>query len=200
MNTTNINKQNNHLDLENEHVQKVLSLYDDHSEAPYISPNRDVGEWLDQVSIGSESLVPKRNTVRIDDDFLPGHIILLWRINFGTYTTDSVYPKYFEYDYGINAKQALDEVQAKGYARQQTPFESLPHQSAAQLKALLKSKNVKGLSKFKKAELMDKTRDVFAEDELGELFDLRGFELTESGEALLKKYQDVVDKHPKKKY
>lgn len=200
MNTTNNDKQNKHLDLENEQVQKALSLYDDHSETPYISPERDLSAWLKQVEIGSESLVPKRNTVRLDDDLLPGHIILLWRIQFGTFTNDSVYPKYFEYDYGINAHQALEEVQAKGYSRQLSPFESLTYLNGAHLKSLLKSKHVTGLSKLKKADLMDKTREVFSEEELSPLFELRGFELTESGKNVLEKYNEVVDKHPKKKY
>lgn len=200
MNTTNIDKQNSHLNLENEQVQKILSLYDDHNEAPYISPKRDLQEWLSLVAIGSESLVPKRNTVRLDDDLLPGHIILLWRINFGTFTNESIFPKYFEYDYGINARQALEDLQEKGYARQLSPFESLTYLNGAHLKSLLKSKHVTGLSKLKKAELMDKTREVFSEEELSPLFELRGFELTPSGEKLLEKYDEVVDKHPKKKY
>lgn len=200
MNTTNMDKQNSHLDLENEQVQTILALYINHNEVPYISPKRDLNAWLNQVEIGSESLVPKRNTVRLDDDLLPGHIILLWRINFGTFTNQSVFPKYFEYDYGINAKQALEEVQAKGYARQFTAMESLTHLNAAHLKTLLKRKNVAGLSKLKKAELMEKAKDRFTEEELSALFKLRGFELTESGKLLLEKYDDIVDKHPKKKY
>lgn len=200
MNTTNISKQNSHLDLKNEQVQKILSLYDDYNEAPYISPNRDFNDWLRRVEIGSETLVPKRSTVRLKDDLLPGHIILLWRINFGTFTNESVFPKYFEYDYGINAKQALEEVQKKGYARQLSSIESLTYLNAAHLKSLLKSKNVTGLSKLKKEELMEKTKDVFSEEDLTDLFELRGFTLTESGKELLTKYDDIVEKHPKKKY
>lgn len=200
MNTTNINKQNAHLDLEDKMTQTVLSLYDDHDEAPYISPERDLSAWLTLVDIGTETRVPKRNMKRLDDDLLPGHIILLWRISFGTFTTDSVYPKYFEYDYGINAKQALEEVQEKGYARELSAYDSLTHLTAAHLKSFLKTKNVTGLSKLKKDDLMNKTREVYSEEELSLLFDLRGFELTESGKGLLEKYDDIVDEHPKKTY
>lgn len=194
------NKQNSHLDLTDTDVQAAFSLYADHDEVPYISDTRDLKAWLDQVKIGSESLVPKRNTVRLDDDLLPGHIILLWRINFGTFTTDSVFPKYFEYDYGIDAKQALTGVQEKGYARKLTAQESLTHQNAAQLKQLLKSKHVSGFSKLKKTELMTTVSEVYSEEELRSLVDLRGFELTEAGKELLHKYAAIVDKHPKKKY
>lgn len=194
------NKQNSHLDLTDTDVQAAFSLYADHDEVPYISDTRDLKAWLDQVKIGSESLVPKRNAVRLDDDLLPGHIILLWRINFGTFTTDSVFPKYFEYDYGIDAKQALTDVQEKGYARKLTARESLTHQNAAQLKQLLKSKHVSGFSKLKKAELMTTVSEVYSEEELRSLVDLRRFELTEAGKELLHKYAAIVDKHPKKKY
>ena len=44
----------------------------------------------------------------LTDDLLAGDIILLWRINFGTFTTETWFPKYFEYTYGIDApKQAI---------------------------------------------------------------------------------------------
>src|SRR5690625_1250243 len=96
MNTTNIEKQNSHLDLKDEKVQEVFSLYEDYPEVPYLSPTRDLDKWLRAVKIGSEKLVPKRNMVRFEEDILPGHLILLWRIQFGTFTTESVFPKYFE--------------------------------------------------------------------------------------------------------
>ena len=43
----------------------------------------------------------------LTDDLLAGDIILLWRIQFGTFITETWFPKYFEYTYGIDAsKQA----------------------------------------------------------------------------------------------
>ena len=39
----------------------------------------------------------------LTDDLLAGDIILLWRIQFGTFTTETWFPKYFEYTYGIDA-------------------------------------------------------------------------------------------------
>ena len=61
MNTTNLNKQNSHLDLNDSDIQMVFSLYENHAEVPYISPKRDLKKWLDLVSIGSENLVSKQN-------------------------------------------------------------------------------------------------------------------------------------------
>jgi len=200
MNTKNFAKQNSHLDLNDPEVQKVFSLYENHAGVPYISPQRNLKEWLNLVSIGSESLVPKQNMVRFEEDILPGHLILLWRINFGTFTTISGYPKYFEYNYGINAAQALNEIQQKGYAKELSAIDSLPYLNAAQLKAILKKFGVTGYSKLKKSELMELTKEQLTEEQLAPHFKIRGYQITPAGEALLIKYPEVVDRHPKKKY
>ena len=43
----------------------------------------------------------------LTDDLLAGDIMLLWRIQFGTFTTETWFTKYFEYTYGIDVpKQA----------------------------------------------------------------------------------------------
>ncbi len=200
MSTSKINKQNSHLDLTNPDVKELLSLYKDHTEVPYISPTRNLKEWLALVSIGSESLVSKRNMVRFEEDILPGHLILLWRIQFGTFTTDSFYPKYFEYDYGINADQALKEVLEKGFATQLSALDSLPHLNAAQLKAVLKQFGLKGYSKLNKEGLMELAQAELSEDQISPYFTIRGYKITPAGAAILAKYPEVVNRHPKKKY
>lgn len=200
MSTSKINKQNSHLDLTNPDVKELLSLYKDHTEVPYISPTRNLKEWLALVSIGSESLVSKRNMIRFEEDILPGHLILLWRIQFGTFTTDSFYPKYFEYDYGINADQALKEVLEKGFATQLSALDSLPHLNAAQLKAVLKQFGLKGYSKLNKEGLMELAQAELSEDQISPYFTIRGYKITPAGAAILAKYPEVVNRHPKKKY
>lgn len=193
-------RQNPHFNLDSDDVKKVIALYDKHDEVPYISPNRDLKAWLTAVDLGTESLVPKRNTTRLADDSLPGHIILLWRIGFGTFTTESPFPKYFEYDYGIDGAKALEDVQEMGYARKFSATESLNHLPATYLKAYLKKKGIKGYSALKKDGLMEKVREVYEEPELVTLFSLRGFVLTEAGEEMLNTHASVVDRHPKKSY
>lgn len=200
MNTNNIDKQNSHLDLTDPDVKEIFTLYKNHEEVPYISPKRNLKEWLDLVSISSESLVPKRNMMRFKEDILPGHLILLWRIQFGTFTTSSGYPKYFEYDYGINAEQALKEVIEKGYANQLSAMDSLPYLNAAQLKAVLKQFGLKGYSKLNKEGLMEMTQAELTEDQISPYFTIRGYKITPAGTEILANYPEVVDRHPKKKY
>ena len=200
MNTNNSTKQNSHLDLNNPNVQNVFALYQNYAEVPYISPTRNLKEWLDLVSIGSESLVPKRNMIRFEEDILPGHLILLWRIQFGTFTTNSGYPKYFEYDYGINADQALKEVLEKGYATQLSAMDSMPYLNAAQLKAVLKQFGLKGYSKLNKEGLMELAQTELTEDQISPCFTIRGYKITSAGTEILEKYPETVDRHPKKKY
>lgn len=193
-------RQIKHLNVTDDLVQKVIGFYQNHEEVPYISPDRDLESWVTSVELGVESLVPKRNMIRLEDDCLPGHIILLWRIGFGTFTNESVFPKYFEYDYGIHAEEALEDIQQKGYARKLTAYESLNYLPATHLKAFLKKKGVKGYSTLKKEELMVKVKETFTEEELASLFNVRGFELTHLGKQKLEAHSDVVDRHPKKSY
>ena len=73
-------------------------FYADHEVKPYISPERDLEAWL-----LDPKPVSKRNMELLRDGLLAGDIILLWRIHFGTFTTETWFPKYFEYTYGIHA-------------------------------------------------------------------------------------------------
>ena len=65
-------------------------------------------------------------------------------------------------------------------------------------KNILKKKGVTGLSKMKVADLYQALHDNFSEEELASHFTVRGYKLTPKGEQILKQYQDIVDRHPKK--
>lgn len=154
---------------------------------PYISEGR-----MDK------NKVPKRNLEYLEDDLLPGDIILLWRVNFDTFTNKTQFPKYFEYDYGINAEENLKKLLQNGYVEIKDSIESLKYINSKEKIEILKRKEIKGLSKLKSFELYELIKTNFSENELGKLFDIRGYKITPKGKLALEKYQGVVDKHPKK--
>ena len=134
----------------------------------------------------------------LTDDLLAVDIILLWKINFGTFTTETWFPKYFEYTYGIDAPKHLEALVEKGYSLVETAFDSLDHLNATMKKNILKSKGSTGLSKMKAADLDQALHDNLTEEELASHFTVRGHKLTPKGEQILKQYQNIVDRHPKK--
>ncbi|MEW4354124.1 hypothetical protein AB1I63_04390 [Streptococcus pneumoniae] len=175
--------------------EQVKDLYKDHARMPYIAPDRDLATWLLDAKP-----VPKRNMELLADGLLAGDIILLWRIQFDTFTTDSVFPKYFEYTYGIDAKKHLEDLVDKGYAYLETAFDSLDHLNATMKKNILKRKGITGLSKMKAADLNLALKEHFSENELAQAFSVRGYKLTDKGEAVLAANPEVIDRHPKKKF
>lgn len=173
----------------------TTAIYKNYPIQPYIAPDRDLNQWL-----LNPKPVPKRNMELLKEGLLAGDIILLWRIQFDTFTTESVFPKYFEYTYGIEAKKHLKNLVDQGYAYQKTAFNSLEHLNAALKKRILKQKGITGLSKMKVFDLDQALKEHFVEKELGEQFSVRGYGLTEKGERALKNHQEVIDRHPQKKF
>ena len=168
-------------------------FYADHEVKPYISSERDLEAWL-----LDPKPVSKRNMELLQDGLLAGDIILLWRIHFGTFTTENWFPKYFEYTYGIHASEHLKSLVDKGYAVIESAFDSLDHINATMKKAILKKKGVAGLSKMKAADLNQALANHFTEEELAQEFTVRGYQLTEKGKQALKEHQAIIDHHPKK--
>ena len=65
-------------------------------------------------------------------------------------------------------------------------------------KAILKKKEVAGLSKMKAADLNQALADHFTEEELAQEFTVRGYQLTEKEKQALKDYQAIIGRLPKK--
>ena len=168
-------------------------FYADHEVKPFISPERDLEAWL-----LDPKPVSKRNMELLRDGLLAGDIILLWQIHFGTFTTETWFPKYFEYSYGIHASEHLKALVEKGYTFIESAFDSLDHINATMKKAILKKKGVAGLSKMKAADLNQALANHFTEEELAQQFSVRGYQLTEKGKQALEEYQTIIDRHPKK--
>ena len=76
----------------------------------------------------------------LTDVLLAGYIILLWRIQFGTFTTETWFPKYFEYTYGIDAPKNLETPVEKGYTLVETVFDSLDYLNTTMKENIFKSK------------------------------------------------------------
>ncbi|HEM4146965.1 TPA: hypothetical protein U2C98_000876 [Streptococcus suis] len=173
---------------------RIEEMYKDHEVKPYISPERDLATWLLEAKP-----VPKRNMIRLEEGLLAGDIILLWRVNFGTFTTTTPYSKYFEYIYGINGPAHMEKLLADGYVYLESAFDSLDHITSTAKKNILKAESVTGLSKMKAADLDTALRDHLTEEKLAPYFAVRGYALTEKGRAALDNHPEVIDKHPKKK-
>lgn len=143
--------------------------------------------------------VLERNKIELEKDIYPGDIILLWRINFNTYTTETVNPRYFVEVYGIEPIKSLEKLVKNNFVIIESAFDSLDHVRIDILKNILKEKGIKNVTKMKKVDVDNVLREILTEEELSSYFNVRGYKLTKKGEKLLKKYQEVVDKHPKKK-
>lgn len=177
---------------------QINTLYSDYENKPYISPDRNVESFLAEVSENSSKKVPKRNMEKTEEGLLPGDIILLWRISHGTFTNQYPYPKYFEYDYGIDGDAHKGQLIKGGYAREYTPTESLVILTAGHLKKMLKAKGVSGYSKLKKAELVEAVSEAYDDKELDPMFEERGYALTNKGQTALDNNQDIINRHPQK--
>lgn len=189
----------------NKQIEEIVEkYYSDYETVPYISEERDFESWLKEVNLSKAKLVPKRNMEKTEEGLVAGDIILLWRVAFGTFTTNTVdskyFPKYFEYTYGINGEKNLDKLLKEELVYIKSVMESLSHTPLTILKTLLKDKSVKGISKMKKDDVHEAIRENYSEEELQEHDLIREYALTEKGKEALDNNQAIVDKHPKKKY
>ena len=89
-----------------------LTFYSDYPEQPYISPERDMDDWLQRVSMFPRSLVSRENMERLENGLLPGHIYMLhWHKK----NKDKTVPVYFEYKYGIEFHTERNFLVTHGY-------------------------------------------------------------------------------------
>lgn len=168
-------------------------LYRDYPEQPYISPERDLAAWQAEPEKFPYGVVAKKQMQRLPEGVLPGDVVMLWRIHFGTFTTESVIPQYFEYRYGVESNESLATLLRLGYARLCTAAESLPQLSLPVLKRILRAN---GLAiKGKKDDLLARLRENLPEEKLAAAFSLRQYAITEAGGKLLDKYDAIIQQH-----
>ncbi len=90
-------------------MKTIEEIYKNHAEMPFISL-----KYQEELR---RKPIPKRHMVRTIEGLLPGHLVMLWRIHFGTYTTATSHHKYFYTNYGIDAQTELDWLIAQGYVQ-----------------------------------------------------------------------------------
>lgn len=187
-----------------EQVAAVEHLYRNHRSLPYISPERDLAAWLEEVELSSSKAVPKWALEPVADielyggylfEVTAGDIILLWRISFDTFTTQSWFPKYFEHTYGIDAAFDLRMLVEAGFVEIESAADSLDLVTAPALRKALKDAGVSGA---KKADLMRLARERLSPAQLEDVTPVRSYKLTTAGRTLLDAHPEVVAKHPKK--
>ena len=190
-----------------EQVAAVEHLYRNHRSLPYISPERDLAAWLEEVELSSSKAVPKWALEPVANielyggylfEVTAGDIILLWRISFDTFTTQSWFPKYFEHTYGIDAAFDLRMLVEAGLVEVESATDSLDLVTVPALRKALKDAGVNGLSSAKKADLMRLAREHISPAQLEDATPVRSYKLTTAGRTLLDTHPEVVAKHPKK--
>lgn len=171
----------------------IHPIYKDYPEQPYISPERDLELWVNQPELFPYGIIEKKNMIRIPEGLLPGDIIMLWRIGFDNFTNTTVIPQYFEYKYGIDSDESIATLIKLGYVEEGNAVETLDLLSMVVLKRMLKENSLPVGGK--KDDLLKRVLDNIPEEELEKMFTLRKYKITTSGRDLLKKYDDVIQKH-----
>ena len=167
--------------------------YEGYPERPYISKERDMEDWQAYPEKYPYGVVEKRNMVRLDEGILPGDIVMLWRIGFGNFTTETHIPNYFEYRYGVESLASLERLEEKAYAETLDAKGTLDLISMPVLKRILEHFGLKKTGK--KQELVDRMLENVGAADLGSQFSERKIAITERGRDMLKKYDAIIQRH-----
>lgn len=173
--------------------ETIPSVYADYPEIPYLSPGRDLEAWQRTPEKFPYGVVARSQMERLEEGILPGHVVMLWRVHFATFTTDSSFPHYFEYRYGVEGGEALATLQDKGYIRLSSARESADLLSVAVLKRLLGARGLPAGGK--KADLLARYRHRVSDREMEGDFDVRRYVITPEGTKVLARYDDLIVKH-----
>lgn len=168
-------------------------IYQNYPEQPYISPERDLKLWETNPELFHYGIVSKIQMQRLPEGVLPGDIVMLWRIHFNTFTTESIIPQYFEYRYGVDAHASITTLIKLGFAERCNATETLPLLNVTLIRSMLKAHKLS--LNGKKAELLQRVIDNIPEQQLATLFSVRKYKITALGSKLLAKYDAIIQKH-----
>lgn len=175
----------------------IPEIYKDYPIQPYISKSRDLKDWEDFPEKYPYSKVEKKQMIKLDENLLPGDIVLLWRVKLGTFTTNSIFPEYFEYKYGINGKDSLNLLVNLNLIRKCSAVESLDIVNSNICKRILEKYDLK--KSGNKKDLVQRISKNISENDLSREFNLRKYEITSNGYKILEKYYYIIEKHGMKK-
>lgn len=179
-------------------VKKVTHpFYKDYPNQPYINPKRDLESWEAFPEKFPYGKVSKFNMTDVEDGLLPGDIVLLWRISHGSYTNQTHVTEYFEYRYGVNHDESINKLLKKDYIKKGTAFDTLDLLNMTELKRILKAEGL-SLSGNKK-DVFNRIVEHVDKNALASYFNQRRYILLDKGQALLKRHDDIIQKHGPKK-
>lgn len=169
----------------------VDEVYRGYPEKPYISPERNMHSWLEQVSLFGK-VVPKENMIR-RNGLLPGHIMILWRISLENFSTASTLPQYLEYEYGIHGYEAIDFLLMEQMIEFDTNENNLSLLTIPELKEILKTKALKVGGN--KGELISRLKENFNAAEIDGFSMKKKFILTDKGRKELESQYNVIEQY-----
>lgn len=170
--------------------------YADYPEQPYISPDRNLIQWEERPEKFPYGKVEKRQMIRTEEGLFPGDIVMLWRIHFGNFTTDSTIPEYFEYRYGINSDESIERLIDGKFIEIGSAKESVDLLNMTVLKRILKSEGCS--TSGNKGDLVNRVLEL-SEETLNKSIDFRRYIITKEGRETLEKHGDIIKRHGPKK-
>ena len=186
-------KKENIILNEDNTVQEIKDkYYADFDEKPYISEERDFNDWEYRVKMFPKMLVQKEMMIKNDDDFLPGEILLLWHLTKNKNTSSDI-PGYFEFKYGINYKEVIQDYIDNSYMELTSDEDSLKYLTIQQLKDILKQSNKKVTGN--KNHLIERIITHISKIEYKDFINVRGYCLTNKGEKLIAKNNHIIENH-----
>ena len=174
-------------------MKTIEEIYAGYPEIPYVSKDRDVQDWLENPEKYPYKKVEKSQMVRLKEGILPGDLILLWRIGFNNFTTESVIPNYFEYRYGVDSRESVALLMQLGMIRMGTSIETLDIIAVPILKKILEGN---GLRKGgNREEILARVLDNVSEGDIGTYFTQRRYVILDKGRKTLDDNYDIILKH-----
>lgn len=129
---------------------------------------------------------------KLPNGLLPGEIVLLDWMS-GKSLLKAVFPRYFEFQYGINAEKSAKKLVNNGFLEYASPEETLHTLTIDLLKEVLKKKDLK-LS-GKKADLIERIKENFSTSEIESLIKNRTLKISSKGQDVINEYYYIVPAH-----